>query len=242
MFLSTIELGPEAESSQAFWKSIAAPGGAHRAIWRLFSRHPEQRRDFLFRHEVAARGRPRFFVLSAQPPAEDVDDGLWSIETKPFAPKLSVGDRLQFSLRASPTVTKPIEKGGKSHRHDIVMNAKLAAEEGAPPCDVVLLVQETGERWLRARSARSGFELESGTVERVGDDGLIEEQEVTLLKVDGYQQHCLYRRSGEPIRFSTMDFEGVLIVREPKTFLDQVTQGFGPQKAFGCGLMLLKRA
>jgi CRISPR system Cascade subunit CasE len=34
----------------------------------------------------------------------------------------------------------------------------------------------------------------------------------------------------------------VLQVTDPAAFLAKVASGFGPQKAFGCGLMLLRRA
>jgi len=244
MFLSTIELGPDAEHEPAFWREVAAPGGAHRALWRLFSRGPEQRRDFLFRHETAMGGRPRFYALSAQPPLEEVGNGLWSIKARPFAPKLVEGDRLHFSLRASPTVakkTKETEKGRKSRRHDLVMDAKRRAKD-RKNFDLVTAVREAGERWLGGQALRSGFELARGPAEVVGDDGLFEEQEVVLLKVDGYRQHRLLRRGKSPIQFSTVDYEGVLVVRDPAVFVKQVGLGFGPQRAFGCGLMLLRRA
>jgi CRISPR system Cascade subunit CasE len=52
----------------------------------------------------------------------------------------------------------------------------------------------------------------------------------------------LQRKGEAPIRFSTLDFEGVLVVRDPARFIAKVATGFGPQKAFGCGLMLLRRA
>lgn len=242
MFLSTIELGPVAEHQSAFWREVAAPGGAHRALWRLFSRGPEQRREFLFRHEHAVGGRPRFYTLSTQRPVEDIDTGLWSILTKPFAPKLAPGDRLRFLLRASPTVKRAKEKGARSQRHDLVMDAKRLAKEAAAPFDAVAAARDAGERWLSAQASRSGFELARGPVERVGGDGLIEEAEAALLKVDGYRQNRLQRKGEKPILFSTMDIEGVLTVREPDVFLKQVGLGFGPQRAFGCGLMLLKRA
>jgi len=36
-------------------------------------------------------------------------------------------------------------------------------------------------------------------------------------------------------------FEGVLTVQEPDEFIEQVKQGIGPAKAFGCGLLSLAR-
>lgn len=242
MFLSTIELGPDAEHEPAFWRDVAAPGGAHRALWRLFSRGPEQRRDFLFRHEVGSSGRPRFYALSTEPPSESAGGRLWLVSTKPFAPRLTPGDRLHFALRASPTVKRAKAKGERSRRHDLVMDAKRQAEAALAPFDPIAAMREAGERWLGGQALRSGFELVREPVEAVGEEGLLEDHAVTLLKVDGYRQHRLLRNGESAIRFSTLDLEGVLVVRDPAVFVRQVGLGFGPQRAFGCGLMLLRRA
>jgi CRISPR system Cascade subunit CasE len=43
------------------------------------------------------------------------------------------------------------------------------------------------------------------------------------------------------LRLSVIEFNGMLIVREPKTFLAKLARGFGRGKAFGLGLMLLRR-
>jgi CRISPR system Cascade subunit CasE len=241
MYLSLIELAPDAEHEPAFWREVATPEGAHRALWSLFSRGPDHRRDFLFRQEVGVGGRPRFYALSAEAPASD-GGGLWTVAPKRFAPKLAPGDRLRFALRASPTVKKPKEKGGVSRRHDLVMEAKRRSKEASAPFDLVAAVRAEGERWFVNQGKRAGFELASGQVETIGEDGLLEEKEATVLKVDGYRQHRLTRKGESPIQFSTVDLEGVLVVRDPVAFVQQVGLGFGPQRAFGCGLMMLRRA
>ena len=41
--------------------------------------------------------------------------------------------------------------------------------------------------------------------------------------------------------FSTLDFEGLLTVSDPGTFLSSIVRGFGAAKAYGCGLMLIRR-
>jgi CRISPR system Cascade subunit CasE len=246
MFLSRIELAEEAAENLAFWREVASPGGAHQALWRLFRRSPEQKRDFLFRQDfggVRGAGRVRFHVLSQQPPRDD-GEGLWLVEEpKPFEPKLTEGDRLRFNLRASPTVKKkPAAQGGQGKRADVVMDARKKHPPGGRPFDPVLAVQLEGERWLLRQATSAGFDIARGLVDVVGDDGLVEEVERSALRVDGYRQHRLQRKGEAPIRFSTLDFEGVLVVRDPVRFLAKVTLGFGPQKAFGCGLMLLRRA
>ena len=42
--------------------------------------------------------------------------------------------------------------------------------------------------------------------------------------------------------FSTLDFDGLLEVREPAAILPSIARGFGAAKAYGCGLMLIRRA
>jgi CRISPR system Cascade subunit CasE len=39
-----------------------------------------------------------------------------------------------------------------------------------------------------------------------------------------------------------LDFEGVLEVTDPVRFLAALANGFGRARAFGCGLMLIRRA
>ena len=41
--------------------------------------------------------------------------------------------------------------------------------------------------------------------------------------------------------FSTLDFEGALEVQDPTAFLSGIAHGFGAAKAYGCGLMLVRR-
>jgi CRISPR system Cascade subunit CasE len=39
-----------------------------------------------------------------------------------------------------------------------------------------------------------------------------------------------------------LEMTGRLEVNEPEAFLSHLSQGFGRAKAFGCGLMLIRRA
>ena len=42
--------------------------------------------------------------------------------------------------------------------------------------------------------------------------------------------------------YSTLDFQGVLTVGDPDSLLPAIARGFGAAKAYGCGLMLIRRA
>ena len=238
MFLSRVELAPSAAENEAFWRQVTNPYGAHQALWRLLSRSPEQKRDFLFRPEEG-KSRVGFLVLSAEPPQND-GEGLWTVQPKAFSPTFKIGQKLGFRLRASTVVTR------KGSRHDVVMDRKVALKlAGVAPVDETTLVHEAGVAWMQSQATRAGFKLAQANLDAIGDDGLLQSKpgmEIAV-RVDGYRQHRL--RPGRPhtevIRFSTLDFEGLLEVTDPLVFLKKVMTGFGPQKAFGCGLMLLRR-
>ena len=44
------------------------------------------------------------------------------------------------------------------------------------------------------------------------------------------------------LRFSTVDLSGELTVLEPEIFANALYDGIGHAKAFGCGLLLVRRA
>ena len=143
--------------------------------------------------------------------------------------KLEEGQRLFFTLRANPVVTVATAEG-KKLRHDVVMNAKKQMRVDAlPPADRPMLqqlVQDSCMPWLQMRSELNGFSIEPN-----------------LVIVDGYQQHESFaKQQKRPVRYSTVDFQGILTVTDPDRFRSALFSGIGKAKAFGCGLMLIRRA
>ena len=190
----------------------------HRLVWALFADGPDRRRDFLWREE----GPGRFMALSARPPAQMPD--LFDVEAKLFEPLLAVGDHLAFSLRANPVVSRVGAPGQRGKRHDVVMNA-LHALPGKERAGARLgAVVEAGRAWLLRQGEAHGFIPAEG----VG--------------VDGYEPIRIPRDNGKPAQFSQVDFTGRLTVTDPAAFLVAVAHGFGRARAFGCGLMLIRRA
>jgi CRISPR system Cascade subunit CasE len=57
--------------------------------------------------------------------------------------------------------------------------------------------------------------------------------------VDGYRSWR--QRGGKGIALSTLDFEGHLTVANAEIFRTALFSGIGPAKAFGCGLLLVRR-
>ena len=60
------------------------------------------------------------------------------------------------------------------------------------------------------------------------------------LQIDSYLQHRI-RGKKTGATFSSVDLSGRLIVEDPDVFLTQLNQGIGRAKAFGCGLMMIRR-
>ena len=209
----------------------ASVAAGHRLIWTLFGDDPDRRRDFLWREETpGALAETRFYLLSARPPEDRL--GLFELDPpKPFAPELRPGDRLRFSLRANPVVTRK-DTEGRPCRHDVVMDAlqRRGIGSGARAEHRWPVLQEAGRAWLERQGERSGFRL------------VIDGEGRPALRVDGYDQRVIPRERARPAVFSVVDFEGVLEVADPSSFLAALTRGFGKAKAWGCGLMLVRRA
>jgi len=191
---------------------------SHRLVWALFADAADRTRDFLWREE----GPGRFMTLSAREPADT--HGLFELESKSFEPALSPGDRLEFSLRANPVVSRPITRGQRGKRHDVVMDALHGVMPGGRAAARREAVLTAGRAWLSRQGEAHGFTP-------VGD-----------VAVDGYDRVQIPRTGGKPAVFGMLDFSGMLEIRDPAAFLTRLAKGFGRAGAFGCGLMLIRRA
>ena len=192
----------------------------HNLMWSLFCDTPERTRDFLWRE--SARGV--YYVLSSRPPVDR--HALFDLaEPKEFAPALAEGDRLRFSLRANPVVRRLVSGKKHSTKHDVVFDALRKQETEKRAAHRHAVIQEQGFEWLARQGRGAGF--------------AVEQREIGI---DGYAQHQIGRAKSKPMAFSTLDFEGILTVEDPSRFLPAILRGFGAAKAYGCGLMLIRRA
>lgn len=114
----------------------------------------------------------------------------------------------------------------------VVMDAKkrLLAERGfahwhgwkhadKPP--LYELAHQACGQWLIAAGQARGFAVDE-----------------SCLSVEAYSQH---RGKDEKLRFSSVDFAGELTVLDADKFSATLSQGIGHAKAFGCGLLLVRR-
>jgi len=194
----------------------------HQWLWRFFPAPAGTPRRFVFRRRDVD-GLPRFYVVSELAPATPSAD--WEVRSKPYDPELTEGQWLNFELRANPVVTH------HGARHDVVMQEKkrLLEERGlahwadwtTPDRPAMSdVVQRAGTRWLMARCARLGIDVDEAS-----------------LRVEGYEQHG---GKGAELRFSSVDYSGQLRVADAKALRAALLGGVGHGKAFGCGLLLVR--
>lgn len=220
LYLSRLRLS-RAPSARAL-NEILNPGepglrldAHHRLLWVAFADSADRRRDFLWREEKAGE----FLTLSARPPARN--DLFEEPDVKAFAPQLAAGERLAFALRANATR----EKKGVG-RVDVVVDALHALPKGARAPERMALAQREGAAWLTRQGDAAGFRPIGVAV---GD--------YSVMALPGHRG----RRKGQP-QFGILDMTGMLEIIDPEAFLARLAQGFGRAKAFGCGLMLIRRA
>lgn len=220
LYLSRVRIA-QTPSAQAL-SSLLMPSDAghrrsahHNLLWTIFADGPERRRDFLWRAESDGS----FLALSTRVPQQM--DLFEPHQVKAFAPRLAAGDRLAFSLRTNATRMK---RDGK--RVDVVMDALHGLPAGARAPGRMDAASREGAAWLERQGAAAGFRL-------LGADVLDYSTE-TLPDPRG-------KRAGA-LKFGILDISGQLEVIDPAAFLTRLAQGFGRAKAFGCGLMLIRRA
>lgn len=191
-------------------------GAAHRLIWTVFADDSSRKRDFLWRQD----DKRRWFVLSRRPP--DNSHGLFEIETRPFAPHLATGQRLAFALRANAVVTRK-DTNSRGKRSDVVMDRLRGIPQAERAQARNRIAVEAARDWLAAQGAAAGFA-------------------VNRIDAIAYRNEKIPRERKSAIQLGLLDFEGEISVEQPKAFLAALASGIGKAKAFGCGLMLIKRS
>ena len=194
----------------------------HQLLWALFPQAPEAQRDFLFKRDETGSWPVYYLLSQRQPQTESI---ALDVESKLFNPQIENGDRFSFSLRANPVRTRKTDdpNSKKRHRDDVVWLLKdHYKKSGKEVPSQAILSQQAGEAWIERQGERHGFKIET-------------------VRADSYQQHRL-KKNKRTICFSTLDFNGQMIVTDREAFTAALYKGIGPAKAFGCGLMMVRRA
>jgi CRISPR system Cascade subunit CasE len=233
MYFSRVTIVPQLLSQRQLHDLLKGDHYAeHQMLWQLFD---DDKRQYLFRREHGTEqpyanigqndALPVYYLVSKHPPI--ACDGL-QLLSKPYQPQLAVGTTLGFSLRANPIVAKKVQGKKNSLHHDVMMDAKLQAkQQQLDGPQSVEYIANAGKQWLLGRADKLGFTMNTGE-----------------LDCDGYMQHRFYKKKGKsdkPIRISTLDYNGLLTVTDPEKFKQTLFEGIGRAKAFGCGLMMIRR-
>lgn len=193
---------------------------AHQLLWKLFPYNPEAERDFIFREEQE-QNRIYYYLVSKRKP--ETYSAL-EIQTKEYSPIINEGDYYSFTIRANPVVTRKREDKKNSSQHDVLMDAKKEAKEnGLSDEDACNHINSKTIDWLQNKAEKHGFS--------------ISHEKATFKQ---YRQHNLYKKNKEKIHFSTVDYYGILKVKDSDVFQSSLFYGIGKKKAFGCGLLLIK--
>lgn len=210
----------------------------HKMIWNLMPKDAQAKRDFLYLRDDS-NTFPFYYLLSKRQPG-DVPEYL-QVQSKEFSPKLNAGDRCHFTLRANAVVTrKTNSNNNKRLRRDIIESKADQYKQQFPnPADrpsSAIIHNEAGQEWLQKRGETCGFK-------------------VSELLVSNHQFHDTKKPSDKNSRhFTSLDFQGRLEITDSDLFLKQlyfgepsenqsteINRGLGRSKAFGCGLMLIRK-
>lgn len=225
MYLSKIEFSPTHlhEMVRTLGKGLYHE---HQMIWGLLPENKNTKRDFLYRREDN-RGLPFYYLLSAREPVGTT--AKYTVQTQKFTPQLKAGDLLQFGLRANAVKTTKIDSTSKKRkRRDIIefkadeYKIKYPVREDRPP--TAIIHHEAGEEWLVKQGKRCGFLVKN-------------------MIVENHQFHKVRKPNDPNLRqFASIDFHGQIQVIEPQQFIDiALFNGLGRSKAYGCGLLLVRR-
>ena len=216
--------------------SAAQMNIGHRLLWTAMPPHLQGRAaegragegaPFLWRRDTLDG---RYYVLG--PELGQEESPFFEISSRPFEPQLAPGDRLAFELSVNATVDRKIGTDGSGRplrkRSDVVMDLihRREAEAGVSLQRGTLreaAAHDAAVDWLKGQGERSGFALKG-------------------LRMEAYRVEQVPRSQGKPARFGVLDLAGLIEVEDPAAFLARLGRGFGRAKAFGCGLMMIRRA
>ncbi len=219
-YFSKIVLHKSARTQQEFTDPGRGTQAIHRLIWRAFEDQPGQERDFIFRVDVEDDAFVMWAVSKREP---DDWGGRFTVDTKPYSPRIEVGQQLGFELRVHPTVTSSSPGKQRGKRHDAVMHYKAGLEpEVLESMPQEALIEKAALAWMSGQGARVGFEIQT-------------------LTTDSYVQRKFKKKptSKHPVKLSILDLSGVLVVKDPDALIGALTGGLGSAKAYGNGLFML---
>ena len=216
MYFSRIRFNSKADRTQVIQYFSHNSYREHQKLWKFFDDDPNARRDFLF-----YRDKNVYYVVSKRLPR--AFDDLWIIDgSKNYNPFLEAGQKLSFKSRFNPIVTKD------KRRIDVVTYKKMQMGYRSLPQskrpDLNYLTTEACAEWLKKRSGHHGFSFNSSEI-----------------IIHSYQKNRAWKKDQKSITYYSADVDGILTIVDVDKFKNTLFKGIGKGRAFGCGLMLIKR-
>lgn len=197
------------------WSAARDPYQHHRSLWRLFPDEPAEPR----RNNEETRQGFLFRVEDNRPgrPAR-----LLVQSRRPPVPAEGVVLIASREVLPQPSPGQRLAFLLTANPVRTVKDADTKQKPGKkrPSCRVPLVHEDDQRAWLD-RKLSGAAELEA----------------VSLLP----HQPLYFRRGGRAGKLVPLSYEGVLRVTEPVRLLGLMENGIGPAKAFGCGLLLVRR-
>ena len=186
----------------------------HKALWQLFpDQPPGTPSPFLYRPlGNASGGRVTLLMQSSIVPEKRGGGSVMVMQQREFHPTLQPLGIYNFLLRANPIRTIRDEKGRKNSRDKV------------KSCRVPLIREDQQLAWLERK-----LEPAATLVECV-----IESSETLSFRKPG-------QKPGHTGKLVVTTYRGILKANQPDTLVALMTQGVGPAKSFGCGLISLAR-
>lgn len=195
-------------------------GGAGRVLFRLDAGPRESSAG------PQEGGAARLLVQSEREPDwHRLADSIIRVQgPKEWHPQVVAGQVLRFRLRASPTKRVPFPRGHPQAGHQ---------RQG-------LLTRPEQAQWLERQGQRCGFSLCATPPDWF--DAFEESEprmavQITSLGHLKGEKAPLHSGHAATITHLAVDFDGLLQVTDPTAFIPAVTEGIGPGKAFGLGLL-----
>lgn len=225
-YFSRLRLNPERRESR---KLIANPRAMHAAVLATFPPDVARAGRVLWRLDVEKPHYVLYIVSPTKPDLRPLDENTgWLTEPGQSANyeallrRVTPGSEWAFRLRANPVHSEPQGHGkrGKLHAH-------------------VTVTQQI--KWLLDRAPKNGFAIvPSGEVDRNGNQipylSVTGRDDRNIAKVDEStgKRHLVTLRQAQ--------FDGILTCTDPHALRTALTQGVGRGKAYGSGLLTLRKA
>ena len=195
----------------------------HQLLWQIFPVKSDAKRDFLFRKETKYN-YTYYYVVSKRQPVNSIP--MLRLQIKEYNPIIKKGQEYEFTLMANPVISKKSEGKKNSSHHDVWMNAKHEGKKSSYSLNELSdYINKKTKEWIIRRAENHGFTINP-----------------EHLNINSYLQHRFFKRkAGKPILMSTVDYNGILKVINAGMMKKTLFEGIGKAKAFGCGLLLIKK-